>query len=215
MVDSGDIKNTLYPDWIDKNFGTEQAVVDLHGHMVKAGWYTKDIKSFFAKFACDLYSNGQYCQGVVPNTPTNSSSTSTTNAVDDSHINAAFSCVNNSQVLKGITKSLNGSDSIIYKLSTGGQLQFNTDKTFIYISRNDPNRKINGTWDCNGSDATDLANEFRNKVGQMHIIPPWAFATWRISWPIAKAYFLAKAPISANFPKIPVSGSWSFAGRGN
>jgi hypothetical protein len=154
MVDSGDIKNTLYPDWIDKNFGTEQAVVDLHGHMVKAGWYTKDIKSFFAKFACDLYSNGQYCQGVVPNTPTNSSSTSTTNAVDDSHINAAFSCVNNSQVLKGITKSLNGSDSIIYKLSTGGQLQFNTDKTFIYISRNDPNRKINGTWDCNG------ANEF-------------------------------------------------------
>ena len=59
--------------------------------------------------------------------------------------------MNNSQVLKGITKSLDGSNSIIYKLSSGGQLQFNTDKTFIYISRNDPNRKINGTWECNGS----------------------------------------------------------------
>lgn len=151
MVESGDIRNTLYPDWIDKNFGTEQAAVDLFNHMVKAGWYSKDIKSFFAKFACDLYSNGQYCQGVTQNTTTNGTTAPT---VDDSQINSTFSCVNNSQVLKGITKSLDGSDSIVYKLSTGGQLQFNTDKTFIYISRNDPNRKINGTWECNG------ANEF-------------------------------------------------------
>ena len=148
MVESGDIRNTLYPDWIDKNFGTEQAAVDLFNHMVKAGWYSKDIKSFFAKFACDLYSNGQYCQGVTQNTTTNGTTAPT---VDDSQINSTFSCVNNSQVLKGITKSLDGSNSIIYKLSSGGQLQFNTDKTFIYISRNDPNRKINGTWECNGS----------------------------------------------------------------
>jgi hypothetical protein len=148
MVESGDIRNTLYPDWIDKNFGTEQSAVDLFNHMVKAGWYTKDIKSFFAKFACDLYSNGQYCQGVTQNTTTNGTTAPT---VNDSQINSTFSCVNNSQVLKGITKSLDGSNSIIYKLSSGGQLQFNTDKTFIYISRNDPNRKINGTWECNGS----------------------------------------------------------------
>jgi hypothetical protein len=166
MVESGDIRNTLYPDWIDKNFGTEQATVDLYNHMVKAGWYSKDIKSFFAKFACDLYSNGQYCQGVTPNTPTNGTTSPT---VDDSQINSTFSCVNNSQVLKGITKSLNGSDSIIYKLSTGGQLQFNTDKTFIYISRNDPNRKINGTWECNGASEfivnTENGASLYSKVG--------------------------------------------------
>ena len=146
MVDSGDIRNTLYPDWVDKNFGSEEAVVSLYNHMIKAGWYTKDIKSFFAKFACDLYSNSQYCQGVTqPNTNTS------TSAVDDSQINAAFSCISGSQILKGITKSLNGSDTLSYKLSTGGELQFNTNKSFIYVSRNDPNRKVNGTWDCNGS----------------------------------------------------------------
>jgi hypothetical protein len=160
MVDSGDIRNTLYPDWVDKNFGTEEAVVALYNHMVKAGWYTKDIKSFFAKFACDLYSNGQYCQGVTQNTPTTNTQTTntqttntqTTNTqtVDDSHVNASFSCVNGSQILKGITKKLLDSNTISYKLSTGGELQFNTDKSFIYVSRNDPNRKVNGTWECNG-----------------------------------------------------------------
>ena len=71
--------------------------------------------------------------------------------MDDSHINAIFSCVNNSRLLKGITKSLNGSDTVSYKLSTGGELQFNTNKSFVYVSRNDPNRKIKGTWECNGS----------------------------------------------------------------
>jgi hypothetical protein len=154
MVDSGDIRNTLYPDWVDKNFGTEQSVVDLYNHMVKAGWYTKDVKSFFAKFACDLYSNGQYCQGVTPNTPNTPSTptnTASSNTVDDTQVNATFSCVNGAQILKGITKSLSGSDGLIYKLSTGGELQFKTDKSFIYVSRNDPNRKINGTWDCNGA----------------------------------------------------------------
>ena len=25
-----------------------------------------------------------------------------------------------------------------------------TNKSFIYISRNDPNRKIKGKWECNG-----------------------------------------------------------------
>ena len=108
MVDSGDIRNTLYPDWVDKNFGTEQSVVDLYNHMVKAGWYTKDVKSFFAKFACDLYSNGQYCQGVTPNTPNTPSTptnTAPSNTVDDTQVNATFSCVNGAQILKGITKS--------------------------------------------------------------------------------------------------------------
>lgn len=143
MVESGDIKNTLYPDWVDKNFASEQEVINLYNHMIKAGWYTKDINSFFAKFACDVYSNSQYCQGVTQQPTTQSS--------DDSHVNAEFSCVNNSQILKGLTKSLNGPQNVTYKLSSGGQLQFNTDKSFIYISRNDPNRQIKGTWDCNGS----------------------------------------------------------------
>jgi hypothetical protein len=156
MVESGDIKNTLYPDWVDKNFGSEQAVVDLYNHMVKAGWYSKDVKSFFAKFACDLYSNGQYCQGVSQTNSISSimaanNDTTSTNTTDNSHINASFSCVFNSQILKGVTKSLNGSDNLTYKLSTGGELQFNTDKNFVYVSRNDPNRKIKGTWDCNGT----------------------------------------------------------------
>ena len=150
MVDSGDIRNTLYPDWVDKNFGSEAAVVALYNHMVKAGWYTKDVKSFFAKFACDLYSNGQYCQGVTQNTTSTNTTTTNTQTVDDSSINAIFSCVYGSQILKGMTKSLNGSNTIVYKLSTGGQLEFNIDKSFVYVSRNDPNRKVKGTWECNG-----------------------------------------------------------------
>lgn len=151
MVKSGDIRNTLYPDWVEKNFGTIEAVVSLYNHMVKAQWYTKDINSFFAKFACDIYSDSQYCKGVSQSNNTSQNGNNNQSDVNDTQINAVFSCVNNSQILKGIKKSLNSANSVIYKLSTGGQLQFNTDKSFIYISRNDPNRQIKGNWDCNGS----------------------------------------------------------------
>jgi hypothetical protein len=167
LVEEKIITNKLYPDWVDAWFKDESTTTKLYNQMVKLELYTDSIDKFFKLYACDIYPNNQYCQGVSQNTTTNNATT--TNTVDDSHVNATFSCVNNSQVLKGITKSLNGSDSIIYKLSTGGQLQFNTDKTFIYISRNDPNRKINGAWDCNGENEfivnTENGARLDSKVG--------------------------------------------------
>ena len=157
LVEERIITNKLYPDWVDSWFKDEVTITKLFNQMVKLELYTDSIDKFYKLYACDLYSNNQYCKGVTQTTTTQTTTTntdSTTNTVDDSQVNSTFSCVNNSQILKGITKKLDGTNGIIYKLSSGGQLQFNTDKTFIYISRNDPNRKINGTWDCNG------ANEF-------------------------------------------------------
>jgi len=151
LVEEKIITNKLYPDWVDAWFKDESTITKLYNQMVKLELYTDPIDKFFKLYACDIYPNNQYCQGVVQNTTTNDS---TTNTVDDSHVNATFSCVNGSQIVKGITKSLNGPNNLTYKLSSGGELQFNTDKTFIYVSRNDPNRKVKGTWDCNG------ANEF-------------------------------------------------------
>jgi hypothetical protein len=154
LVEERIITNKLYPDWVDSWFKDESTITKLFNQMVKLELYTDSIDKFYKLYVCDLYPNSQYCKGVTQTTTTQTTTTntdSTTNTVDDSQVNSAFSCVNNSQILKGITKKLDGTNGIIYKLSSGGQLQFNMDKTFIYISRNDPNRKINGTWDCNGA----------------------------------------------------------------
>ncbi len=167
LVKQKAITETLYPEWIGLWFNDESKIVQLFNKMTSKKYFTKPIEKFFELYACDLFPNSKYCKGVASldsnttttqnNTTTNTTPTNatpTTNdsnmSVDDSHVNATFSCVNGSQILKGITKKLNGSESISYKLSTGGELQFNTDNSFIYVSRNDPNRKVKGTWECNG-----------------------------------------------------------------
>lgn len=155
LVKKKAITETLYPDWIELWFGEESKIVELFNKMTSKKYFTLSVEKFFELYACDLYPDSKYCKGVTTNTTTttqnNTSNSTTTPSVDDSQINAIFSCVNGSQILKGITKTLNGSESLSYKLSTGGELQFNTDKSFLYVSRNDPNRKMKGTWECNGS----------------------------------------------------------------
>jgi lysozyme family protein len=155
------IVETIYPDWVELWFNDESKIVELFNKMTSKKYFTQSVEKFFELYACDLFPNSKYCKGVTTsnsntqNTTTNTPSpnpqnTTTTQTVDDSQVNATFACVNGAQILKGITKSLADSNNLTYKLSTGGELQFNTDKSFIYVSRNDPNRKVKGTWECNG-----------------------------------------------------------------
>jgi hypothetical protein len=148
LVQNDYIENTLYPAWVGKNFASEADVVKLFNAMVKLDLFTKDVNTFFDKFACDLFPSSQYCQGTTQQ-PSSGQQQSTTQ--DTSEDNGTFSCVMNSTLLKPLEKTIKDHDSVSFKLKTGGELQFYANKSFIYVSHLDSNKKVNGTWGCNGT----------------------------------------------------------------
>ena len=147
LVDAKIITKELYPDWVDFHFNSENNVSNLYNFLLRNQLFigNLDEKSFFKNFACDVSNDCSFCINTIQLSTENNTPIS-----NNSQINETFSCLINCEILKGVSRTFNGLESVTYKLSTGGELQFYKNKSFIYISRNDPNRKIKGKWECNG-----------------------------------------------------------------
>ena len=75
FVDKKLITDTLFNEWIEQTFGTEEDIIKLYQYMNKQGWYTKDVNQFFKKYACDLYRTSKYCSGGTQQTSLNEKDT--------------------------------------------------------------------------------------------------------------------------------------------
>jgi len=164
LVDANEIHNTWYVDWIDDYFGSISRVEDLYNILHDAQYYEKSKTEFFMDFACDLYPEAVYCKNYKPK---NSSSTQQT--TQPQTITKTFSCIQKSTLLKDIPSVVNGEQSVIYTLSSGGRLEFYSGNKFIYVDFENPNNKTNGTWNCDGNTEfivnTENKKRLSSKVG--------------------------------------------------
>lgn len=146
LVKIGEIDKTFYADWIDDFFGSVKNIELLYNQLHEKEYYTKSITDFFMTYACDLYPEAKYCT----NYKSSSTTTNTQQVSQPQTITKTFSCIQKSTLLKNIPSEVNGEQSVIYKLSSGGRLEFYSGNKFVYVDFENPNNKTNGTWNCDG-----------------------------------------------------------------
>lgn len=161
LVEGKVITEEMYPDWVDLHFNSESNVSNLYKFLAinKLDGGILNEKSFFNDFACDVFPNSTFC--VNASQLSRSANVSISN---DDQFNSIFSCLINSQILKGLSRISNGSESVFFKLSTGGELQFYKNKSFVYLGRNDTDQKKKGNWECNGTNDFIVNTENRARL---------------------------------------------------
>lgn len=169
LVDAKFITTTLYPDWSQKYFSSEEGVVNLFKILEKYKFYTNPINEFFKKYACDLFPNSKYCGGQSTQSQNTQTNQTQQDVKYDAPMNGVFSCILKSGLLSSYSKKIDGTESLTYWLPTGGEFKFLQDKSFVYFNKNN-NKTVKGKWDCNGVDnfIVNMENNARldSKVGK-------------------------------------------------